>query len=93
MNKILPIILAVVLSGCSNRFSYYNLSGGNLNDLLNARNQCVKELIKSEPGIETKEVDCRAFDICFRSKGWIKTNQTYRGIGVPEKHRFKCTGF
>tara|TARA_B100001245_G_scaffold230831_1_gene210893 strand:- start:1057 stop:1338 length:282 start_codon:yes stop_codon:yes gene_type:complete len=93
MNKILPIILVVVLSGCSNRFSYYNLSGGNLNDLLNARNQCVKELIKSEPGIETKEVDCRAFDICFRSKGWIKTNQAYRGIGVPEKHRFKCTGF
>jgi hypothetical protein len=93
MNKILPIILVVVLSGCSNRFSYYNLSGGNLNDLLNARNQCVKELIKSKPGIETKEVDCRAFDICFRSKGWIKTNQTYRGIGVPEKHRFKCTGF
>ena len=93
MNKILPIILVVVLSGCSNRFSYYNLSGGNLNDLINARNQCVKELIKSEPGIETKEVDCRAFDICFRSKGWIKTNQAYRGIGVPEKHRFKCTGF
>ena len=93
MNKILPIILVVVLSGCANRFSYYNLSGGNLNDLLNARNQCVKELIKSEPGIETKEVDCRAFDICFRSKGWIKTNQAYRGIGVPEKHRFKCTGF
>ena len=93
MNKILPIILVVVLSGCSNRFSYYNLSGGNLNDLLNVRNQCVEEVIKSEPGIETKEVDCRAFDICFRSKGWIKTNQAYRGIGVPEKHRFKCTGF
>ena len=93
MNKILSIILVVILSGCSNRFSYYNLSGGNLNDLINARNQCVKELIKSEPGIETKEVDCRAFDICFRSKGWIKTNQAYRGIGVPEKHRFKCTGF
>ena len=57
MNKILPIILVVVLSGCSNRFSYYNLSGGNLNDLLNVRNQCVEEVIKSEPGIETKEVD------------------------------------
>ncbi len=93
MNKILPIILVVILSGCSNRFTYYNLSGGNLNDLLNARNQCVKELIKIEPGIETKEVDCRAFDICFRSKGWIKTNQAYRGIEVPKKYRFKCTGF
>ena len=93
MNKMLLIALAVLLTGCSNRFSYYNISGGNLNDLLNARNQCVKELIKSEPGIETKEVNCRVFDICFRSKGWIKTNQAYRGIEVPEKHRFKCTGF
>ena len=93
MNKILPIILVVVLSGCSNRFSYYNLSGGNLNDLLNARNQCVKELIKPEPGIETKEVGCRVFDICFRSKGWIKTNQAYRGIEIPKKYRFKCSGF
>ena len=93
MNKMLLIALAVLLTGCSNRFSYYNLSGGNLNDLLNARNQCVNELIKSEPGIETKEVNCRVFDICVRSKGWIKTNQAYRGIEVPEKYRFKCTGF
>ena len=93
MNKILLIALAVLLTGCSNRFSYYNLSGGNLNDLLNARNQCVEELIKSEPGIETKEVDCRVFDICFRSKGWIKTNQVYKGIELPEKYRLKCTGY
>jgi len=93
MNKILLIVLAVLLTGCSNRFSYYNLSGGNLNDLLNARNQCVKELIKIEPGIETTEVDCRVFDICFRSKGWIKTNQSYRGIEMPKKYRLKCTGF
>jgi hypothetical protein len=87
MNKMLLIALAVLLTGCSNRFSYYNISGGNLNDLLNARNQCVKEL--GDEG----NVDCQVFDICFRSKGWIKTNQEYRGIGVPEKYRFKCTGF
>ena len=93
MNKMLLIVLAVLLTGCSNRFTYYNLSGGNLNDLLNVRNQCVKELTKPESGIETKEVHCQVFDICFRSKGWIKTNQTYRGIEVPEKYRFKCTGF
>ena len=93
MNKILLIVLVILLTGCSNRFSYYNLSGGNLNDLLNARNQCVKELAKSKSGIETTEVNCRAFDICFRSKGWIKTNQTYKGIEIPKKYRFKCTGF
>lgn len=93
MNKILLIVLAVLLTGCSNRFTYYNLSGGNLNDLLNVRNQCVKELTKPESGIETKEVHCQVFDICFRLKGWIKTDQAYRGIEIPKKYKFKCTGF
>ena len=93
MNKMLLIVLAVLLTGCSSRFAYYNLSGGNLNDLLNVRNQCVKELTKSESGIETKEVHCQVFDICFHSKGWIKTDQAYRGIEIPKKYKFKCTGF
>ena len=48
---------------------------------------------KPESGIETKEVHCQVFDICFRSKGWIKTDQAYRGIEIPKKYKFKCTGF
>ena len=87
MNKILVIILIVVLSGCSNRFVYYNPSGGGLSDLLDARNECVSEL---GGGIN---IDCRTFDICFKSKGWIKTNKTYGGISVPDKYKFRCTGF
>jgi hypothetical protein len=87
MNKILPIIIIFVLSSCSNRFAYHNPSGGNLNDLLDARNQCLSEL---GSGIN---VDCRAFNICLRSKGWVKTNKVYRGVGVPEKYRIKCKGF
>ena len=81
MNKILPIILVVVLSGCG--FSYVNHinSKNNLKELLDARHKCTSELGGA--------LSCSTLRNCLRKEGWIRIEST-DGVVVPPEYRIKC---
>ena len=109
MNKLLPILLVVVLSGCSihtqyaaiAETKYNNLNGeNNLEELLDIRNQCSKEL--------GGNYACGSFYNCLRTKGWDSNiqlptsyfdddgvlrsglNPKWIGILIPNKYSTKC---
>ena len=85
MNKILPIIIAVVLSGCA-KSSYKNMKGDNdFENLLKARHECASEL---GGGVK---MSCNAFNTCLRTKGWLKLSDE-SGIVVPGEYRVPCRG-
>ena len=76
-NKLLPILLVVIFSGCSKiaiQTKYDNLQGANsIDDLLKIRNQCSQEL----GGIAN--YSCSEFYQCMKLKGWDSIR--YDGFG------------
>lgn len=82
MNKLLPILLLVVLSGCATSFTHVR-GDNDLNKLLEARNECSKELGGSS------NMSCGAFQTCLRTKGWLKLTDS-SGVTVPQAYRVKC---
>ncbi|MCH1416326.1 MAG: hypothetical protein L7V30_02310 [Gammaproteobacteria bacterium] len=112
MNKLLPILLVVLLSGCAvhtKHFAiaetkYNNLNGeNNLEELLDVRNQCSKEL--------GGDYACGSFYNCLRTKGWDSNTQLpfgyfgddgiardglnpkWIGILIPSKYSTVCDRF
>lgn len=84
MNKILPLIIAVVVSGCAK--SYTHVRGDNdFEKLLKARHECASEL---GGGVQ---MSCNAFNTCLRTKGWLKLSDD-SGVVVPREYRIPCRG-
>ena len=68
MNKLLPILLVVALSGCASlhthtKYTNYK-NGNNINKLIEARNQCSSELGGKQ------NYTCGEFYQCLKIKGW-----------------------
>jgi uncharacterized protein YceK len=82
MNKILPIILVVVLSGCATSFTHVR-GDNDLNKLLEARHECSKELGGSS------KMSCGAFVTCLRTKGWLELSDD-SGVVVPQQYKVRC---
>jgi len=84
MKFILIGLLTVLLTSCAitptPRFS----GSGNLDDLLNARYQCVSELPVDVYG----NPSCASFSSCLRSKGWTKVVEG--GVEVPMDYVVSC---
>ena len=82
MNKLLPILLVVVLSGCASH-TYYNLNekSDNIELLLKDRHECVKTL---EAGI-----GCEIYWSCLRTKGWKVDLNGKKGISIPDELSLK----
>ena len=81
VNKLLPILLVIVLSGCG--FSFVNVNGDHdLQKLLDARNECASELGGT--------FSCGALNNCLRTKGWLRI-ESRDGVVVPPKYLMSCS--
>jgi len=81
MKIILIGILTVLLTACATpRYS----GSGNLDNLLDARYQCVSDLPVDSYG----NPSCASFNACLRGKGWTKV--TEGGVEVPMNYAISC---
>ena len=87
MNKILPIILVVVFSGCATNqsISVYDATGEGryLKDYLQSENQYLRDFGG------TIKVSCSALRSCLREKGWVFT-RNMGAIVIPPSYLPSC---